>query len=112
MLELMDRHIAAQTMADLGGVHARTGCLRDAISCYERSLACMREVGNRHGEARTLAGLAGVYLRDGRREDAIDCYESCLAILREHRDHHGETQTLCDLQVAMREFDGVPNQPA
>ena len=101
MLKLEDQHIAARTMTDLASVHARAGCLRDAITCYERGLACQREGGDRRGEVRALAGLAAVYLRDGRRQDAIGCIVGCLAIWREHRDHDGETQTLRDLHVAM-----------
>ncbi len=105
MLKL-DSHVAAHTMIDLAGVHARHGSLRDASVCYERGLAAMRELGDRHGEARTLAHLAAVYVRDGRVEDAIDCYESSLAILRERGDRHGEAQTLRDLKLAMHDFDG------
>ena len=112
MLDLTDRRIAAQTLTDLAGIHARHGALRDAITCYERCLATMREHGDRHGEAQTLASLAGVYLREGRRSDAIDCYGSCAAILREQGDRAGEAQSLRDLDVAMRDFSAGQAAPA
>jgi hypothetical protein len=57
MLDLMDRRIAASAMSDLANVHARRGCVRDAITCYERALDAMRAYGDRPGEARTLRRL-------------------------------------------------------
>ncbi len=60
MLEFMDRHVAADTMTELAGVHARHGCLRDAITCYERALDAMREHSNRALEARTRRDLDAV----------------------------------------------------
>ena len=104
MLELTNRRIAAETLNDLAAVHLRAGALRDAITCYEGCLACMREGGDRYGEARTLADLAGVYVRVGRRKDAIDCYESAAAILREQGDRRDGARARRDLQVAMRDL--------
>ena len=112
MLDLTDRRIAAQTLTDLAAIHARHGALRDAITCYERCLATMREHGDRRGEAQTLASLAGVYLRNGRCADAVACYESCAAILREQGDRAGEAQSLRDLDVAMRDFSAGQAAPA
>ena len=112
MLDLTDRRIAAQTLTDLAAIHVRHGALRDAITCYERCLATMREHGDRQGEAQTLASLAGVYLRDGRRSDAIDCYDSCSAILREQGDRAGEAQSLRGLELAMRDFSAAQAAPA
>lgn len=112
MLDLTDRRIAAQTLTDLAGIHVRHGALRDAITCYERCLATMREDGDRHGEALTLASLAGIYLRSGRRSDAIDCYDSCTAILREQGYRAGEAQSLRDLEVAMRDMGTAQAAPA
>ena len=60
MLDLMDRRIAASTMSDLAHVHARHGCVRDAITCYESALDAMRASGDRHGEARTLRRLSAM----------------------------------------------------
>ncbi|MDP1848360.1 MAG: tetratricopeptide repeat protein [Solirubrobacteraceae bacterium] len=112
MLDLTNHRIAAETLTDLAGVHARRGALRDAIVCYERCLATMRAHGDRDGEAQTLASLAGVFLRSGRRADAIDCYDSCGRILREHGDRSGATQTLRDLEVAMRDLGAAQAVPA
>jgi len=60
MHELMDRHVAANTMTDLAAIHLRHGCLRDAINCYDSALAAMREQGDLDGEMQTLRRLDAV----------------------------------------------------
>ncbi|HEV2060982.1 MAG TPA: hypothetical protein VGR11_16650 [Solirubrobacteraceae bacterium] len=68
MLELMDRHVAANTMIDLAAVHVRHGSLRDAITCYERAVEAMREQGDHHGEAQARRALEAARARAAAQE--------------------------------------------
>lgn len=63
MLELMNRHVAADTLTDLAAVHVRHGSLRDAITCYERALDAIREQGDQVAAEQTLRDLEAVRRR-------------------------------------------------
>jgi hypothetical protein len=51
----------ATALTNLGVSYQEPGRLEEAISCYQQSLAIMRETGDQHGEGTALTSLGLAY---------------------------------------------------
>ncbi len=102
-----DRRAEAWMLTSLGAAHEELRRFKEAIDCYQRSLAISREVGARCGEGRTLNKLGIVYRRLRRFKEAIECCQRSLAIRREVGDRYGEGGTLNNLGDLYRDLRQV-----
>jgi tetratricopeptide (TPR) repeat protein/serine/threonine protein kinase len=70
---------------------------REAVACFEQTLAIARQGQERAEEGRALTNLGIAYHRLGQYERAITCYEQALAIYREVQDQAEEGRALINL---------------
>ncbi|MBO3748312.1 tetratricopeptide repeat protein [Streptosporangiaceae bacterium NEAU-GS5] len=92
----------ASALADLGGVHWWMGDYRQALDCFEQSLAHARDSGDQEGVARALGRLGVVHERLGDLRAALTHLGDALTAYRQTGNRHGEGVQLINLGALLR----------
>jgi tetratricopeptide (TPR) repeat protein/transcriptional regulator with XRE-family HTH domain len=95
----------AETLANLGGIHWWLGDFREALACFEQSLAEARDPA---AEARALARLGVVHERLGEYREALFRLRDALTLYRGNGNRHGEGVQLINIGALYRRLGRYP----
>ncbi len=87
----------AQTLNNIGQVHAVQYQHEQALECYNQALELFRTASDRGGEATILTNIGRVYARQSQNQKALEFYQQALPLYGAVDDWSGEANALTNI---------------